>query len=142
MLADLSGRRPPEPADPDLSFVPGPEGLRRLAFILRRPDLWPRGFTWNFASCESCAMGLARTLWFPAERPRGVHDHIEFVAQAFGIPQGVANELFHQPSWLRSKLLADPADAFGDMRSWCESVTPRMVADSIDRFLALFAPDA
>ncbi len=50
-------------AIPDLSkpTLPG------LAYLLRRPDLWPKGFSWDYGNCNRCAMGLVTRMW---RRPR------------------------------------------------------------------------
>ena len=43
--------------------------LRGLAFALRHPETWPAGFTWNYAKCNSCAMGLAAKIWTNMRMP-------------------------------------------------------------------------
>jgi|SRR5579859_159465 len=30
-----------------------------LAWRLRHPETWPKGFRWNYGKCATCAMGLA-----------------------------------------------------------------------------------
>lgn len=44
---------------PDLT-KPSLEGL---AYLLRRKDLWPKGFVWDWGKLNHCAIGLAARHW-------------------------------------------------------------------------------
>ncbi len=112
--------------------------LHALSYVLRHPDLWPAGFSWNYNWCHQCAMGLAHQLW--KSFPVGAGDHnagASVMARAFGIPFTEALKIFYgHGDWapvknkrygflkLRSKTVTD----FG-------KVTPDMVADQIDEYL-------
>ena len=53
------------------TFSPGLEGLRKLAWVLRHPEVWPKSHTWSFSKvltqtdCGTigCAIGLATEFW-------------------------------------------------------------------------------
>lgn len=40
---------------------------KALAYLLRNPQLWPKGFVWDYTCNSGCAMGLADRVW-------GTHD--------------------------------------------------------------------
>lgn len=141
-MRDLTAEKPE-----DLSFVPGHEGLRRLAVLLRRE--MPRDFTWDFstvcrevtgrfpwsASCGTagCAIGLARICWpnFPTARLRSINmlangdQAIE--AAALGMDIDNYRRIFGigqgEETWIYSN-------------EGHEEVAPAEVADAIDRYLA------
>lgn len=104
--------------------------LRALAKALRGP--MPKGFTWNFGqlcrtdTCGSvgCAIGLAKTLW-PKAFP-DLYDDLNAtdasVAERFNISVQQVKQLFWIPQLHGQTNYAD--------------VTPSMVADTIDKFLA------
>ena len=76
------------------TFTPGPEGLRKLAWVLRHPEVWPRGHVWSYTCHGRCAMGIAHQLW-----PEIYDGMCGFVAtgemtKAFGIPKDSAERLF------------------------------------------------
>jgi hypothetical protein len=70
-------------------------------------------FCWHFGSCNHCAMGLASRLWSVSH---------PVVADAIGIPFDVGQQIF---IYLR-----------GENSSSAHDVTPEMVADAIDAYLA------
>ena len=64
--------------------------LRDLSNALRDPDNWPTGFSWNYADCNRCAMGLAHRMW-----PQQVKQPTtEAMTQAFGIEANKASDIF------------------------------------------------
>jgi len=109
--------------------------LHALSYALRHPDTWPQGFYWNYSDCDECAMGLAHCLWKSIPQPtddssRGTTD----MARTFHIPYSVADSIFYGGDWT-------PRRTSGHL--WWkgtimdfESVTPDMVADQIDAYLA------
>ena len=113
----------------NLSFAPGEEGLRRLVKALRLIDghvqVTPRPHEWDFSlisdrtDCGTvgCAMGLAEVLW-PDKR--------------LMCAGNLAARLFPREKWTKSfdfeKIFVPPV-VFN-------RVTPAMVADVIDDYLA------
>jgi hypothetical protein len=95
--------------------------LRGLAYVLRRQELWPKEFAWFYLDCTRCAMGLAYRLW------------------RLKIP-GNASAIFDGTTDIFSMRPKDAADIFlnagvrRDGHPLC--VTPDMVADDIDAYLA------
>lgn len=43
--------------------------LEGLSYALRHPEIWPKGFEWNYDHCCTCAMGLAGNLWGQIRAP-------------------------------------------------------------------------
>jgi hypothetical protein len=98
--------------------------LAELSRVLRNPQEWPADFEWYYGNCQSCAMGLAFRLVgerFP-ESGTAEHSGEAILAQQFGIPKKVANDLFYYVAWSN--------------RIFMEEVTPIHVADAIDAYLA------
>jgi hypothetical protein len=113
--------------------------LHALSYALRHPDVWPEGFVWDYRHCNKCAMGLAHALWnsIPsADRESGP----SIMARRFAMPFAEAKSIFlgkdgsSAADWLPAK----------NMRKWFRTVrvsdltavTPEMVADQIDAYLA------
>lgn len=109
------------------AFVRGNEGLRQLSKALRGE--MPQGFTWDFWVVEAkdfegcgtvgCALGLARQLW-PKEfqgvcAADAAHKNFDMTYEA------VRRIFFGRGAY------SDAAN---------EEITPAMVADEIDRYLA------
>jgi hypothetical protein len=113
--------------------------LHTLSYALRHPDTWPNGFVWNFQDCKSCAMGLAHELWFASEnRPTGKTPDsyhraaVSAVARRFALPYAEAQRIFLRSDWaVKSRM-------FGLVKEKIpmSAITPEMVADEIDRYLA------
>ena len=113
------------------TFTPGPEGLRKLAWVLRHPEVWPQ-HRWSFLTiCDDvgacgtigCAVGVAHRMW-----PAGIAMSlgVASAAKAFGIPQEDARYLF-----------ASVAPYVGETYAKRpQHVTPLDVADAIDSYLA------
>jgi hypothetical protein len=97
--------------------------LANLAYILRHRELWPEGFAWDFSVRRTCAMGLSDLLW--GQDPATLPDALTMPTETF-------NNIFCRTStkvWLR----------IWRIKFHCYSmdhVTPEMVADQIDAFLA------
>lgn len=103
-------------ADLDLSRP----SLRALSYLLRRPEMWPTGFAWYFGSCDTCAMGLAASLWGWA------HPNTWGAAQRLDILHSDAIDIFGDVSM--------GAIGYGPVTH--SEITPEMVADRIDQYLA------
>ena len=94
--------------------------LRGLSYVLRHKELWPKGFEWGYEDCLTCAMGMASRMWsdigFPASSA---------MTRVFGMPLDVAKRIFGG---------GDVEQTYGTrIYSY---VTPEMVADKIDEYLA------
>lgn len=97
--------------------------LKNLSYILRHKELWPEGFEWSYEKCPTCAMGLAAALW-------GVIDTKAVpvtpqMATYFDIPAKIADRVFGGKNI---------ESVFGVY--WYHQITPEMVADKIDEYLA------
>jgi hypothetical protein len=97
--------------------------LENLSYILRHREWWPDGFEWYFPYSSHCAMGLCERLW-------GVD--VQSIVSPYAW-RGEVGAIFCLPSgkggWLRR--------LFGGWGiNGMSSVTPEMVADHIDRYLA------
>lgn len=123
----------------DRSSKPSLEGL---VYALRHPETWPEGFVWNYRDCNSCAMGLARQLWDSVPRTvRGTG--ASKMARTFAMPYEVANSIFMGKGPTAMDWLPFKTENRG-MLWWKEQfqvadhsrVTPEMVADQIEKYLA------
>jgi hypothetical protein len=104
--------------------------LEALSHILRHKELWPTGFEWNYGFCYSCAMGLAGELW-DVFVPRNPDAAVLNVSKAFGISRKVAGNIFGgEADWI-------PYHPGCVVVRDTNAVTPEMVADQIDKFLAV-----
>lgn len=99
--------------------------LANLAYVLRHPETWPRGFVWNYSNCRSCAMGLAHRLWSRHVPSVGTHSGASVMARSFAMPFSIANRIFLK-GW-RARWFPMNVIPFG--------VTPECVADQIDAYL-------
>lgn len=99
--------------------------LEALSHILRHRELWPKEFVWDYQSCSTCAMGLASKLW-NYDTYREVDDSAVLQAvERLGME--------HEPA-LRILGGSHLEQTYGTT-FYC-SVTPEMVADQIDKYLA------
>lgn len=107
--------------------------LHTLSYALRHPDTWPEGFVWKYSSCRQCAMGLAHQLWQNKIPQSYLEDGASVMARSFAMPFEVAETIFLNCSWpyRLAGLLIFPGVGRG-----YGSVSPEMVADEIDRYLA------
>ena len=114
--------------------------LRALSHILRHKELWPKGFRWHYSSCSSCAMGLAWEIWdlgFISD----VYTNLRRASSLFQMPLVESCTIFggyipHDPNNIengayQAQWTVDPAGG-----SYMGHVTPEMVADKIDEYLA------
>lgn len=92
----------------------GKPSLEALSFMLRHREMWPAGFKWNYAHCETCAMGLAYDLWDESQRGN--------ICTFLDVPSNPAGAIFGDVGAKRG--LSD------------HLVNPEMVADDIDVYLA------
>lgn len=122
MPLDGRGFRLPVEVEP---FKGGREGLAQLSAALRRE--MPPSFAWNFgvihvkSPCGSagCALGLAIELW-PSTRHDLLSGEADLLCGCFGISGEAAVRFFCDTAY----------------RVPWQSVTPTMVADRIDHWLA------
>ena len=87
-----------------------------LSNLLRHRELWPADFEWNYKHPDTCAIGLARRHW----NMRWVS--LSVLSQKLGLPEPVAYDIFI--------CLA------GDLHVRTNKITPELVADAIDAYLA------
>lgn len=114
--------------------------LENLAYALRHPETWPRGFVWDYSHCDHCAMGLAHALWrYSTEPPsNGPHTGSSRMARTFAIPYEAAWRIFFEAAAGYS-VEKKTWFGFGKPKTIpCpnENVTPEMVAKRIDAHLA------
>ncbi len=102
--------------------------LARLSYLLRHHELWPEDFSWHFDNCECCAMGLASAFWqLDPEQYEWtdcddvVDCHLNMVHTVLGVHKSTCMILF-----LNERTYGVSS----------EQVTPNMVADKIDEYLA------
>lgn len=98
--------------------------LENLSHVLRHHETWPQGFEWDFAKTECCALGLAERLWA---------DQLGSVAAMFAALSywEYVNIFLRSGTKPRQKFLR-----FFTRECFLEEVTPGMVADQIDAYLA------
>jgi hypothetical protein len=117
--------------------------LATLSAALRHPETWPKGFYWNYNECHTCAHGLALALW------TGTMEDVDdlnisnnayiddaylnavasIMAKTFAMPYKDAERIFIESGGrkIRKYLFLTRRD---------RDITPEMVADDIDAFLA------
>lgn len=95
--------------------------LEKLSYILRHPETWPKDFEWYFPRCSQCAMGLARKIW------KDNHDTME---DMFALSIRDIHKLFVAGP---KRFWIIPSALFGNEY---KSVTPEMIADRIDKYVA------
>ena len=114
-------------------FKMGREGLANLAYVLRNPELWERSIEWDYGSIfeqkevehkcgiVGCALGVAMICWPGNE---AVIDPI-YNFKCFGVPDEAGmQEIFFS------------CFSYGFRPFDSAKVTPTMVADKIDHYLA------
>lgn len=128
-------------------FVPGPEGLRRLSWVLRHPEVWPTpDFEWDFqhilanrtedvrvglfrhrvetriCGTKGCALGVAMLVWPQKCKLSPIHDTdlrgIDAAQRWFGMSHAAAATIF----------------TYGTYED--REPTPADVASAIDAYLA------
>lgn len=121
--------------------------LGALSFALRHPGTWPKGFRWDYNDCKKCAMGLACRLWSEIGEPNTSDMAREFAMtfeEAQGIFYGATDERFEiVVERGRTERWFGLVDQFEDRRVAKPlsraDITPEMVADDIDSYLARHA---
>lgn len=105
--------------------------LQALSHALRHPETWPAGFEWDFNNCDTCAMELAHRLW--DDIPETLrNDGALVMARNFQMPyRDAANIFMGDGDWVPSV-----GTGSGRMVADLDAVTPAMVADQIDAYLA------
>lgn len=103
------------PNEADQLLDLGKPSLEALSFMLRHREMWPAGFEWRWAKCETCAMGLACRLWTKIESP-----NTENIGDVLNIHQRDAKYLFTR---------------IPDTHRTSDAVSPDSVADQIDAYL-------
>jgi len=107
-------------AEPDLTELqPGKAGLRQLSYLLRHPEKWSPGHVWDFdqlleetlCGTVGCAIGIAKLRW--GNMPVDCEWYV---------------------SWEKADEIFDGGDGVYDCTD--SQVTPTMVADAIDEYLA------
>ncbi len=78
-----------------------------ISYLLRHKELWPANFQWNFCGSSQCAIGLSYKIW-------GTHMD----------PIGECGDTFNPYAMGEHAPVPD------------RKVTPEMVADKIDDYLA------
>lgn len=113
--------------------------LENLSYALRHPETWPKGFYWKFSNCERCAMGLAQALWHNIDsfnnRFLGAEAIASDMARQFAMPFGRVKDIFlGQGDW--APLKTTGFWWFKKHDTDMGAVTPEMVADQIDAYIA------
>jgi hypothetical protein len=124
--------------------------LRGLSYALRHPETWPKGFVWNYNNCDNCAMGLAHKLWHQVQFHPHPNVGSSLMAREFSIPFAQAKNIFFGSNAKRFMAVTVTSlvetSWFGFRKKYAtaevrrpisrEMVTPEMVADDIDAYLA------
>jgi len=117
--------------------------LHALSYALRHPDTWPAHFSWNFKHCNSCAMGLAHSLWgqIPEhQKSRDTNGGASKMAKAFGMPFSEAKSIFFAIGGKWYPIIEETKGHLWWKKTYRkidhENITPEMVADQIDAYLA------
>lgn len=112
------------PNEADQLLDLGKPSLEALSFMLRHREMWPAGFEWDYSECRNCAMGLAINLWNLREHSTrdGSMTGCEVMQKTFDISEKPADNIFYFANEARGLQESD--------------VTPEMVADDIDAYLA------
>jgi hypothetical protein len=113
--------------------------LAALSYALRHPEMWPKGFEWDYSFCHSCAMGLTVQLWpdTVSSIPHFDPDSGNFfqwkatLQPLVGINQFKFDDIFMNVN----RQLFDP-DGNENWKATAPYVEPWDVADAIDAYLA------
>jgi hypothetical protein len=129
--------------------------LHALSYALRHPDTWPEGFVWSYQNCRHCAMGLAHVLWEKSIPEVGTKNGPSVMAKKFAMSYEAATAIFlgrtsdENASWVPKKSKQEVSTVrtgflglfregvvITTIRGNHDAVTPEMVADQIDKYLA------
>lgn len=120
--------------------------LENLSYALRHPETWPKGFHWDYTRCESCAMGLAHGLWsmFPNWDTSDIYGDNKIlksdVAREFAMPYEEVVYIFFGKAGSYPSKKKDTGHLWWRKTTYFTrmgDVTPEMVADEIDAYIAL-----
>ena len=101
--------------------------LADLAWRLRHPETWPKGFQWDYMECNQCAMGLAWSL-----SHGGRQSQFDLLTSGQGnITHAVKAELADAKAMSSRQFSA----VFWELDAGGWVVRPDHVADAIDRYL-------
>lgn len=115
--------------------------LENLSYVLRHPDMWPTGFVWDYRNCNNCAMGLAHQLWDQIPQT-GTDSGPSVMAREFAMNYTAARSIFLGGQWCPTKTKISTTGSLWWKKEktttkWdLRKVTPDMVADQIDKYLA------
>ena len=101
------------------TFTPGHDGLRKLAWVLRHPEVWPKDHVWSYECHGTCAMGIVGRLW-PSYITSGYDGLVRTkdMCLAFDLPAHDATQLFLlQPHNASAPDVADAIDSYLALQS-------------------------
>ena len=107
------------PSESDALLDLSKPSLESLAWLLRHREMWPKGFEWDYMHCPTCAMGMAYALWCDQNILSPCPSEMQRV---FGMSEISSRQIFMDADCKRGIRLGN--------------VTPEMVADDIDAYLA------
>lgn len=102
-----------------LDLYDGPS-LKRLSYLLRHQELWPKGFEWYYSDCDRCAIGLTVTFW--KLNPKNVPYTYDIAVKALDMGEDDFDPIFYQPYLKKGGIVT-------------YNVSPEMVANKIDTYL-------
>lgn len=118
----------------------GTPSLDGLAYALRHPETWPEGFVWDFSQCDNCAMGLAHALWCKTgSLGEDNNAAVSTSARLLAMPWEEADQIFMNTAlYTSTKPKRFLGFNIGTTSFYIdfEDVTPGMVADAIDAYIA------
>ncbi len=103
----------------------GRRRLTRLSRVLRDRSLWPVGFSWSYDLPSRCAVGMAHRLWPAVLWAVPSVSFCRDVAEALDMSNRAAIRIFWDAHRRADGTILDRSQ-----------VTPEMVADDIDAYLA------
>lgn len=114
----------------------GAPSLDGLAYALRHPETWPKGFVWDFNECSRCAMGLAHALWGDAPVNGNNDAWTSASARLLAVPYEEADRIFYWEGYQQVRPKKFLGIKIGSVVVDADNVTPGMVADAIDTYIA------
>lgn len=102
----------------------GTPTLEGLAYALRHPETWPKGFHWDYRDTCHCGIGLVHELWdekVPPDRAQSIEPYLSNACRLLALPYTVADDMFVG------------SEGYGNIE--CRKVKPEMIADKIDAYL-------
>ncbi len=96
--------------------------LKRLSYLLRHREMWPKDFKWCFWSCQNCAMGLTQAFW--------KLDNIKTSMSGYML------NTFHMPRDIIDRIFFGGYGTYTNIDHPVHTVSSEMVADKIDEYLS------